>query len=71
MSKRLTQVELLDRLRAYIKDDHKGSQTDAAEALGVSRSYLNDILQGRREPGPKLLEGLRYRAVVAYEKTAF
>ncbi len=28
--------------------------TDAAQALGVSRAWLSDVLHGKRRPGPDL-----------------
>ena len=42
------------------------TQKELAEELGVSLSYLNDYLHFRREPGPKLLEGLGIRRIVMY-----
>jgi transcriptional regulator with XRE-family HTH domain len=48
----------------------KGSQTSAAQAWGVSKQYLSDILQGRRLPGPKLLKALGVRREVVYTEEA-
>jgi DNA-binding transcriptional regulator YdaS (Cro superfamily) len=44
------------------------SQKTAAKKLGVSPQYLNDVVQKRREPGPKLLKAMKLRRVESYEK---
>lgn len=41
------------KLRAVIAET--GSQRKAAKALGISGPYVNDLLRGRRNPGPALL----------------
>jgi transcriptional regulator with XRE-family HTH domain len=38
--------------------DHAATQTEAAQRLGVSQSYLNEFVGGTRGAGPKLLKGL-------------
>jgi transcriptional regulator with XRE-family HTH domain len=43
------------------------TQVALARELGVSTGYLNDVLQERREPGPKVLKALRLRRRVVYE----
>jgi hypothetical protein len=48
----------------------KGSQAAAAEAWGISKPYLSDILHGRRLPGPKLLKALGVRREVVYTEDA-
>jgi plasmid maintenance system antidote protein VapI len=49
-------------LAAFIKR-HK-TQAAAAEALGVSRPYLSDIVNGRRDFSDAVLEKLGLRRVV-------
>lgn len=44
------------------------SQVELARELGISASYLNDVLRGRREPGEKILKALKLRRVVSYER---
>jgi DNA-binding transcriptional regulator YdaS (Cro superfamily) len=44
----------------------KGSQRDFAQLLGVSPSYLSDVLKGRRDAGPKVLAALGLKRVVSY-----
>lgn len=52
----------LTQLTAYIRKlCDTDTQKDVAEQLGVTPSYLNDILAGHRKPGPKLLAGLGMR----------
>jgi hypothetical protein len=42
-------------------------QIYAALKLGISPSYLSDVLSGRREPGKRLLLALKFKRVVTYE----
>ncbi len=55
----------LRELRALIATH--GSQLSVARELGVSAAYLNDILQGRRAAGPKVLKKLGLKRVTRYE----
>lgn len=48
----------------------KSSQKQLAAELGVSQSYLSDVLQGRKEPGESILEPLELERVVTYRKRA-
>lgn len=43
-----------------------GSQKACAQSLGVSESYLSDVLKGKRI-GPKLARALGYEPVEAFE----
>jgi len=43
-----------------------GNQAKAAERLGVSDSYLSEVIRGTRGPGYKILTGLGWRKVVGY-----
>lgn len=58
MAKTLTLTQLLELLRSMCE---QSSQKDVAAQLGVSQSYLNDILQGHRTPGQKILDALKLR----------
>jgi hypothetical protein len=44
----------------------KGSQAELARELDVSPQYLHDVLNGRREPGRKILKALGVERVVSY-----
>jgi transcriptional regulator with XRE-family HTH domain len=62
----MTQKQLMRKLELVVECE--GTQRAAAEKLGITQSYLSDILNGRRDPGEKLLTALgleretRYRA---------
>ena len=43
-----------------------GSQTNFAKEAGVSVAYVNDVLQGRREPGKSICEALGFERRVTY-----
>jgi transcriptional regulator with XRE-family HTH domain len=51
-------------LQAFVA--RQGTQTAAAEALGCSKQYICDVLQGRKEPGPAILYGLGIERIVTY-----
>lgn len=59
----MTQQQVLSLLEEKRGDD---SWASLAERIGVSRAYLSDILRGRRDPGPTILEFLGLRKVVSY-----
>ena len=60
----LTQPELLRVIRKEIA--RLGSQRLFARAAGVSDAYISDLLRGRRNCGPSLLQHLQYRVEVRY-----
>ena len=43
-------------------------QVALAKELGVSISYLNDVLHRRRKPGPKVLKALGLERHTSYKK---
>lgn len=43
-----------------------GSQEAFAAHAGISRGHLSDVLNARRDPGPKLLAALGLRKVAAF-----
>jgi len=59
------QDPVMDALRARLDGR---TQLAVALALGVSTSHLNDVLRGRRKPGPKIIRALGFKKVVSYEK---
>ena len=61
----------LDGLRKYLRRecDKVGSQKGWAAQHGLSLPYVNDVINGRREPGESILAALGYeRAPVSYRK---
>jgi len=58
----MKEIDPLERLKAFV-EKHK-TQAAAAEALGVSRPYLSDIINGRRDFSDAVLERLGLRRVV-------
>lgn len=59
----------MDILRV-IRDEvnRAGSQKDLAAKLGVSPTYISDVLNERKEPGQGILEPLGLERVVTYRK---
>jgi hypothetical protein len=43
-----------------------GNQLSWCKQNGVSPAYLSDVLSGRREPGPKILDVLGLEPVTVY-----
>lgn len=62
----MTEAEVIDLIRAKVKAD--GSMRAYARETGVAVSYVSDLLNGRRAPGPKILGplGLVREKVVRY-----
>jgi hypothetical protein len=42
-------------------------QVAFAIKAGVTQQYISDLLRGKREPGPKILDALGLRKVITYE----
>lgn len=59
-----------DMVRSHMRDciHAIGSQAHYAACLGISESFLSDVLSGRREPSKKLLDALGLERVVYYEE---
>jgi transcriptional regulator with XRE-family HTH domain len=71
----MAQILTPERLRAYLRNaiDGEGwTQAAFAEKFGFSAQYLGDVLNGRRDPGDKILNAIGYERVVTYrpKKTA-
>lgn len=61
----MTESEVIDVIRARIAKS--GSVRALAREWNVSPSYLCDLRDGRRAPGPKILEPFGMRRVVRVE----
>jgi hypothetical protein len=62
----MNKEQVLDRLRAAV--EQSGSQAAFARAHELRRTYLSDVLCGRRQPGPTILEALRLTREVTYRE---
>lgn len=56
--------EFIEHLREYVKQI--GTQKQAAANLEISTAYLNDVLNGRREPGRKIACAFGLRKVIRW-----
>lgn len=63
----LTREQVIRLLR-----EMKGSssQTDLARRLNVSPMYVSDLLNGKRDPGEKVLVKLGLERVIRYKRVA-
>lgn len=59
-----SQDQVVDKLLSLVEE--QGSQKKAAEMIGCSLPYFNDILNYRREPGKKILDALGLEKLVLY-----
>jgi hypothetical protein len=64
----MTKEEVLARLREISRD--AGGQNHAARRLGVSVSYLHDVLAQRRTIGPSILQALGLQKIITYQEIA-
>jgi transcriptional regulator with XRE-family HTH domain len=59
-------------IKKFLKalEDRRGKRTwkELAAELGISTAYLCDVLQGRREPGEKILEPMGWERAVEYRE---
>ncbi len=59
----------MDILRVIREEvDRAGSQKDLAARIGVSPTYISDVLNERKEPGEGILEPLGLERVVTYRR---
>lgn len=65
MSDILTQAEMRDKLRVFVAGFP--SQYKAAEELGITPPYLNDLLQGKRNISSTIAEKLGFTKKTIYE----
>jgi transcriptional regulator with XRE-family HTH domain len=65
MAKHLTQDEVLAQLHSIIRTR---TQSSLAEEIGVSRSFLCEVMRGTRPPTGKILDHLGLKAQTVYIK---
>jgi transcriptional regulator with XRE-family HTH domain len=61
-------MDAVEALREAVKK--AGTQTAFAKRHSISIAYINDVLQGRRDPGDKILEALGIEKTVTYRRKA-
>jgi transcriptional regulator with XRE-family HTH domain len=59
-------MDVIAAIRRSAKE--AGTQKALAERLGISESYLADVLGGRKDPGEAILEPLGLERVVTYRR---
>jgi transcriptional regulator with XRE-family HTH domain len=64
----LTAAQIRSLLRERISALQGDRQQTLAAEIGVSRSFLSDVLNERREPTGKVLEYLGFERVVTYRR---
>lgn len=64
MINHLTQDQVVSRLRAIVKT--RGTQSSLANEIGVSRSFLNEVVKGTRPPTGKILDFLGLQSQTVY-----
>ncbi len=62
----MTKEQIIEVLKSEVQ--RLGSQKALAAKMGISLPYLSDIIQGRREPGPKVLAYLGLERQITYVK---
>lgn len=65
MAKHLTQDEVVARLHGIIRTR---TQASLAGEIGISRSFLCEVMRGTRPPTGKILDHLGLRAQTVYIK---
>jgi transcriptional regulator with XRE-family HTH domain len=60
----MTSQQLIKKLKRMAEGE--GSQAALAKKLGISPSYLSDVLHGLRSPGASLLDPLGLEAFTEY-----
>ena len=57
---------ILNKLRR--EADTLGSFAKLAQRIGISAAYMSDVMSGKRNPGPKILQYLGLEKRASYEK---
>lgn len=61
----MTKEALINQLERMAEKD--GSKSALAVRLGVTLTYLSDVIHNRREPGPMILKAMGVRRVISYQ----
>lgn len=57
-----------DQVIALIKElvDKEGTQSAAADKIGIVHPYMSDLLRGKRDPGPEVLKFFGLEKKIVY-----
>lgn len=64
MTGEITLVDVFGLIRTACRA--AGGQSAWAEANGMSAAYVSDVLNARREPGPRMLAAIGLRKITRY-----
>lgn len=62
----MTLDDVLRRLENHIHA--KGGAASWAREMDISASYISDVLNRRREPGPRILKAMGLESVTIYQE---
>ena len=62
----MTHAKIRQRLRRHVREH--GSARALALVIGVSNTYVSEVLNGKREPGPRILAFLGLERHQTYRK---
>ena len=65
----MTEEQVRDKVRKIV-EAADGNVSQVARELNISPQYLHDFLNGRRQPGDKILSAVGITKVVTYRATA-
>lgn len=57
-----------DEVRSLLKVKAVPTQAAFAKENNISAQYVNDVIQGHRDPGPVVLDALGLEKVVSYRR---
>lgn len=66
MVKELTRQDVIILIEELVQEE--GSQAAAAKRIGITPSYVGDVLRGTREPGPAILSFFGIEKETVYRK---
>ncbi len=64
MKSEITLIQLHSNISNFI--ENQGSQKKAAEILGISPQYLNDIIMGRRPISDRVARKFGYAGIIQF-----
>ena len=62
----ISQADIVEEVRLLA--DSMSTHEALAEKMNISSQYLSDVLQGRRNPGPKIQKFLGVKRVIMYQE---